>query len=134
MTETQTGYQRRRPERQIDVAGLRESLAAVRGVSRLDRARLAVRAGHIILDEGEAALWAHALSRQDDEWVLCGPDKASLRCGVTLGSRDRLVSLEGLLLDDVGFRPRFDLREAYGKHWHERTVGELVLAERNGFR
>ena len=130
VTETQTGFQRRRPERQIDVAGLRESLAAVHGVARLDRARLAVQAGSIFLDEGEAALWAHALGRHDD-WVLCGPDKASLRCGVTLGFRQRLVSLEGLL-DDVGFRPPIDLREAYGKHWHERTVGELLLAERNG--
>ena len=132
VTETRTGFQRRRPERQIDVAGLRESLAAVHGVAPLDRARLAVRAGNILLDEGESALWAHALSR-DDDWVICGPDKASLRCGVSLGLRDRLVSLEGLL-DDVGFRPRIDLREAYGKHWHERTVGELVLAERNGPR
>ncbi|MDE2792668.1 MAG: hypothetical protein OXI81_19925 [Paracoccaceae bacterium] len=130
VTETQTGFQRRRPERQIDVAGLRESLAAVHGVARLDRARLAVRAGGIFLDEGEAALWAHALGRHDD-WVLCGPDKASLRCGVTLGFRQRLVSLEGLL-EDVGLRAPIDLREAYGKHWHERTVGELLLAEKNG--
>lgn len=110
VTETQTGYQRRRPERQIDAAGLRKSLAAVHGVTSLDRARLAVSVGNIFLDVGEAALWAHTLSRHDN-WVPCGPDKASLRCGVTLGFRDRLVSLEGLL-DDVGFRPRFILREA----------------------
>ena len=54
VTETRTGFQRRRPERQIDVAGLRESLAAVHGVAPLDRARLAVRAGNILLDEGES--------------------------------------------------------------------------------
>ena len=71
---------------------------------------------------------AHALSRGDD-WVLCGPDRASLRCGVSLGFRERLVSLEGLL-EDVGYRSGVDLRQAYGRQWHERTVGQLVLAER----
>ena len=49
-----------------------------------------------LLDPGEQSLWAHALTR-GDAWVLCGPDKASLRFGVRLGFRDRLVALEGLL-------------------------------------
>ncbi len=77
VTETQTGFQRRRPERQIDGVELRDRLETVHTVEDLDRARLAVRVGNIALDEGEAALWAHTLSRIDD-WILCGPDKASL--------------------------------------------------------
>ena len=58
-----------------------------------------------------------------------GPNKASLRCGVRLGCRERLVSLEGLL-DEVGYRPGTALREAYARRWHERALGELALAER----
>ena len=128
VTETQTGFQRRRPEHRIDQAELRDRLAAVHAVGDVERAVLAIRAGDIALDQGEASLWAHALGRSDG-WVLCGPDKASLRCGVRLGCRERLVSLAGLL-DEAGHRPGSALREAYTKRWHERTLGELVLAER----
>ena len=78
LTETQTGFQRRRPEQRIDSEELRESLAAVHSVAARDRAELAIRVPDIALDIGEASLWAHALSRKD-AWVLCGPDKASLR-------------------------------------------------------
>ena len=88
---------------------------------------LAIRAGEIALDRGEASLWAHVLGR-DDDWILCGPDKASLRCGVMLGLRERLVSMAGLL-DEVGHRPGIVLREAYTRRWHERTLGEVVMAE-----
>ncbi len=128
VTETQTGFQRRRPERRIDQVALRERLAAVHAVSDLERAMLAITAGGIALDWGEASLWAHAHGRSD-RWILCGPDKASLRCGVRLGRRDRLVSMEGLL-DEIGHRPRTPLRPAYTQRWHQRAVGELMLAER----
>ena len=43
-----------------------------------------------MLDGGEKALWAHVLARPN-AWLLCGPDKASLRIGVRLNLRDRLV-------------------------------------------
>ena len=128
VTETQTGFQRRRPERRIDETRLRNRLAAVHEVGDLERAVLAIRAGAIALDRGEASLWAHALGREDD-WVLCGPDTASLRCGVMFGLRERLVSMEGLL-NEVGRRPGAALREAYTKRWHDRTLGRLVLAEK----
>ena len=126
-TETQTGFQRRRPEHRIDQAKLRDRLAGVRAVGDVERAVLAIRAGDIALDQGEASFWAHALGRSD-AWVLCGPDNASLRCGVRLGCRERLVSLEGLP-DEAGHRPGTALREAYMRQWHERTLGNLVLAE-----
>ena len=93
VTETQTGNQRRRPERRTDRHELRKSLAAVHRVTDRKRAELAVRVPNIALDRGESSLWAHAVHRNDSE-ILCGPDTASLRFGIRLGFRDRLVSLE----------------------------------------
>ena len=127
VTETQTGFQKRQTERQINADELCRSLAAVHRVSDRERAELAVRVPDIALDKGEASLWAHAIHR-NDVWAFCGPDKASLRFGVRVGFRDRLVSLERLL-NDVGHRPNPSLRAAYTRRWHDRTVGQLVLAE-----
>ena len=76
------------------------------------------------LDLGEQSLWAQALTRQDD-WVLCGPDKASLRFGIRLGLRERLVALEGLL-QGVGYKAA-GLRPAYTSAWLAKTLGEIVL-------
>lgn len=128
VTETQTGFQRRRPERQIDARVLRVSLTRVHFVSDRERAELSMRVSNIALDRGEESLWAHALHRSD-AWVLCGPDKASLRTGVRLGFRKRLVSLERLL-SDAGHRPYPALKQAYTRRWHDRTIGQLVLAVR----
>lgn len=128
VTETQTGFQQRRSEQAIDRGQLVESLASVHVVSDLERAELAVRVAGIALDLGEWCLWAHARAREAP-WLLCGPDKASLRCGVRLGFRDRLVSLEGLLRG-VGRRPKISLRKQYTKQWLDLTLAELVLEER----
>lgn len=128
--ETQTGFQQRREERQIDERELRAALKAVHAVEDREHAELAVRVHDMALHRGEASLWAHALNR-NDAWLLCGPDKASLRCGVHLGFRERLVSLEGLL-GAAGHRPKSPLRTAYTKQWHEGALAELVLAESNG--
>ena len=127
VTETQTGYQRRSREQWIELGGLRESLGAVHEVSDRERAELAVRISGIALDRGEESLWAHALGRTG-RWFLCGPDRASLRAGIRLKMRDRLVSTEELL-DRVGHRPRRALRPAYMRNWMERVVGEMVVAE-----
>ena len=78
------------------------------------------------LDLGEQSLWAHALTRRDD-WVLCGPDKASLRFGVRLGLRERLVALEDLL-QGVGHKAS-GLRPAYTSAWLAKTLGEIVIVE-----
>ena len=94
VTETQTGFQLRKPEQSIAVSQLRASLATEHRVDDRQRAELAIRTQGILLDRGEESLWAHALGREDG-WLLCGPDRASLRCGVRLGFRDRIVSLEG---------------------------------------
>ena len=127
VTETQTGFQRRRPEQQIDAKALRASLRAVHAPGNREIAAVAVRAPDIALDIGERSLWAHALTRTDG-WILCGPDKASLRFGVRTGHRDRLIALERLL-DDAGYRPKEPLKLAYTSKWLEKTLGELMLSE-----
>ena len=131
MIETQTGFQRRRPEQQIDAIALRESLAAVHAPGDREIAAVAIKASDIALDLGERSLWAHALTRTDG-WILCGPDKASMRFGVRLGQRERLVALERLLAE-AGYRPKEPLRPAYTSKWLEQTLGELVLSEGAGW-
>src|SRR3569833_2664409 len=73
VTETQTGFQRRRPEALFDSGELTGGLHAVHPVTDAQHAVVAHRAPDIALDVGERSLWAHALTR-DDAWVLCGPD------------------------------------------------------------
>ena len=127
VAETQTGFQRRRPEQQISADAL-SRLADVAVVTDADRANAAVQDSHFaVLDPGERDLWAHALTRTD-AWALCGPDKASLRLGVRLGLRDRLVSLEELQTD-IGYRPKTPLRDNYTVRWLADCLNELVLSE-----
>ena len=127
VVETQTGFQRRRREQRIDEWELRTSFAAVHSIGDQERAVAATRAPDIFLDVGEASLWAHALTRTD-AWVLCGPDKASLRFGVRLGHWERLVPLESLL-DEIGHKARISLRPAYTRQWHRSRVSDFVLSE-----
>jgi hypothetical protein len=126
--ETQTGFQRRRLEQLVDKVALEASLAAPPhrpGTKEL--AVLAVKAPDIVLDPGERALWAHALTRNDD-WILCGPDKASLRFGVRVGFSGRLAALQ-TLLDAIGHRPKEALRRNYTAHWHAQARHEIVMSE-----
>lgn len=127
IVETQTGFQRRSPEMQIDAAELRATLQAIHPVIDAQRAVVAVRAPDIALDVGERSLWAHALTRSD-AWVLCGPDKASMRFGVRLGLKDRLIALE-TLLSDAGHRPKEALKPAYTAKWLDKLLGELFMSE-----
>ncbi|MCY3597708.1 MAG: hypothetical protein OXG71_09800 [Rhodospirillales bacterium] len=127
VTETQTGFANRPRAEWIERGALETALAAVHDVGDAERAELALRVGGIALDLGEESLWAHALGRSDD-WWLCGPDRASLRAGIRLGFRDRLVCLEELL-ERVGHRPRTALKSAYTRRWMRRAVAEMVLAE-----
>jgi hypothetical protein len=126
--ETQTGFQRRRAEQQIDNAQLRASMIAIAKIGNKEHAAAAVRDTLFSsLDIGERSLWAHALTRTD-AWILCGPDKASLRLGVRLGFRDRLVALE-TLLTDVGFRSKVPLRSNYTAQWLAQALNEMVILE-----
>ena len=83
VAETQTGYERRPSEQQIDPTRLQASLAAIHSVEDLERAELLVQASGIAVDRGEESLWAHALTRNDG-WKFCGPDIVSFRFGATV--------------------------------------------------
>lgn len=123
--ETQTGFQRRRPEEIIDPVALRASLEAIHPVTLRQRVAATRMENGPYLDEGELHLWAHALTRTD-VWVLCGPDNASMRFGFLQGHRGRLVTL-GSLLDDIGFRPAVDLRTNYLRTWLDGIVVEMTM-------
>jgi hypothetical protein len=130
ITETQTGFQLRKPELLIDAAELRSSFRQVNPVSDAQRAVVALQTQDIALDVGERSLWAHALTRSD-AWVLCGPDKASMRFGVRVGLKGRLIALE-TLLSDAGHRPKVALRPAYTAKWLEILLAELFMSEGSG--
>ncbi|MFN5997327.1 MAG: hypothetical protein ACK47C_10255 [Paracoccaceae bacterium] len=122
VVETQTGGQFRRPELRIDEVSLRASFKAVHPVSQLQIAKV-ISAGGDSLDVGEQALWAHALDRQD-AWVLCGPDKASMKFGFQNGHRTQLISL-GELLSKIKFNA--SLRRHFEKAWLDAFLRDLVL-------
>ncbi|WAJ28444.1 hypothetical protein [Antarcticirhabdus aurantiaca] len=122
--ETQTGFQRRRPEENIDGPELRASLGAVHTVTLLQLARVDLLGG-TVLDYGERALWAHLLERED-AWIVCGPDTASMKFGWKQGRRDRLTCLERLL-GDIGHRPKVALRNNYGQAWHDALMHRLAM-------
>lgn len=103
---------------------LRQSFDAIHAVSRNERAKVLL-AGGALLDEGERDLWAHALAREDT-WILCGPDRASMRFGYEQQQRDRLVSL-GKLLDTIGYTPRNALRSHFEQAWLDEVIRKLVL-------
>lgn len=130
VTETQTGWQRRPPDRRVEEHELRDALAAVHSVNIHQVAELVVqreaKAPSVALDSGETALWAHALGRRDN-WVFCGPDTASMRVGVRLGYRERIVSLERLI-EEIGVRPRRPLKRAYTERWLASTLNTIVLS------
>lgn len=125
--ETQTGFQLRRESQEIDEGRLRQSLVEIHGVDRQQRMALQLRIGNLVLDQGELSLWAHLVDRVDC-WYLCGPDKASMVCGLRLGCADRIVSLQ-TLLDGVGFRSRKRIRRHYTQSWQEETLAELRYYE-----
>ncbi len=58
VTETQTGFQMRRPEQTIDNSQFQSSLFDVHQVNNEERAELMIRTRGIALDLGEESLWA----------------------------------------------------------------------------
>lgn len=120
--ETQSGKQARNPELVINEESLRKSFKTVHTVSQKQIAKV-LTLGGAALDYGERALWAHAFDRKD-AWILCGPDKASMRFGFQNGFRERLVSLGELLKDgniNKTLRPHFE------KQWLDNFIRDLIL-------
>ncbi len=100
-------------------------LSAVHAVTDLQRATLALRYEYADgLDDGERDLLAHAIDRvTPPSWLLCSPDKASVRAAVALGAGDALTSLEWLGRQ-AGARPRPALRD----HHTEARLGQWRTA------
>ena len=103
---------------------LRGSLAAIHDVPRAGLAKVML-GGGAQLDEGEQHLWAHALVR-DDAWILCGPDRASMRFGYEHKQRERLVSL-GALLQTINYSAKAPLRTHFEQTWLDDVLRKLVL-------
>lgn len=110
----------------VELASAFEQRVTVNSVSDSNRATLLVKTEGIALDDGERDLWAHALQRRDD-WILCGPDKASMRTALRLGLRDRVVSLEKLLRE-TGVNVK-DLPRQYTEAWLQARFTELMFDE-----
>jgi predicted nucleic acid-binding protein len=128
VAELHTGAHKRPAAQRIVQASLDAVLAKVHEVSERERAEVLMRDAQMSwLDAGERDLWAHALTRSD-AWVLCGPDAASLRVGIRLGFRDRLVSLEAVCAN-AGCRPAQKLRRNYTSAWHAQKVQEMAVQE-----
>jgi hypothetical protein len=126
VVETQNGHVSRAPARRIDEAALRSLLHAVHPVTDAERAVVAAQGGPA-LDDGERDLWAHALGRRDP-WVLCGPDRASMRFGFKVGHAARLISLEALLVA-AGQPLPAALRLHYREAWLADIINRLVVGK-----
>lgn len=99
-----------------DLAGL----AAVHPVTPAEYADFLLRYPNAPdMDPGERYLMAHVFARSargDSVWVVCSPDKASVRAAVALRLQDQMVSLEELL-DSVGERPGIPMKDQYTSAW-----------------
>lgn len=125
VTETQTGFQRRRPEETIDRTALLGSLDEYHLDDLVRIMELQLNPTGVFLDAGEMSLWAHALTRTDD-WQICGADEASMKFGFDRKKRHNLVSLGGLLAD-IGHRPAKPLYRNFEKAWLDALIHKLVM-------
>jgi hypothetical protein len=95
-------------------------LSKVHPVTDLERAVFGLAyGGSQNMDGGERDLFAHAYARSsagDPTWVICSPDRASIRAAVALGWRDQTRSL-GELAAAVGARPNPPLADHFGERW-----------------
>jgi hypothetical protein len=124
--ETQTGFQNRRPEQQIDAAALRMSLSCIASITDEERADFNLRHRHPPLDPGERDLLIHAERIGETAWLLNSPDMAVVRFAHTVGWLDRLVSLEAMA-DRSGFRRREPLKDNYTEAWLAQRRTRLLL-------
>lgn len=105
-------------------------LHAVHVVSQLERAAyLLADAEAAGMDPGEQDLFAHAYKRTssgDEVWVLCSPDKASVRAAVRISIADQLKSLEAACTA-VGARPKHPLKPHHQELFLSKYRTEYLL-------
>ena len=127
VTETQTGYQRRRAELQIDAAHLVATLKAVHPVTDAERAVVAIRDPRHRARRRRAILVGACADEKrclGSLWARQGQSALRRPAGLT-GSA---VALEALLAD-AGHRPKEALKSAYTTKWLEKVLGELFISE-----
>ena len=105
-------------------------LTCVRKVSVQERAEyLLADPEAAAMDPGERDLFAHAYQRVkagDRAWVVCSPDKASIRAAVRIGIADQLRSLE-TACTAVGARPRLQLKPHHQELFLSKYRTEYLL-------
>jgi len=79
------------------------------------------------LDVGERDLMAHAIGRATPPaWLVCSPDKASVKFAVGAGLGDRLMALEEMVVK-VGARPMPGLRAHFSAKWLSTQRTDAIL-------
>ena len=117
--ETQTGFQRRSNEEQIDQATLKKSMSNIYSVSDKERAACMLTTPAIFqLDAGERDLLIYASTLKNNCWLLSSPDSAAMRAAYEQGWLDRVVSLESLL-KTINCKSDQALRDNYTNKWDE---------------
>lgn len=125
--ETQTGYQRRSTEEQIDQKELTESFAEIYSVSEEAVAATMITSSDIFnLDAGERDLLIYASNFDGDCWLISSPDSAAMRVAHNKGWLERVVSLESLL-ETINCLSNIDLRVNYTKKWDEAKKAQIRL-------
>lgn len=95
LEETQTGYQNRSVELEIDPRLLRSTFKNIVEINDLARAKFGFQYPGTQLDPGERDLAIYSgMLDPDQVWWLNSPDNATLRHAKSRGWLDRLVSLE----------------------------------------
>ena len=125
--ETQTGYQKRTREEQINQKKLTESFSEVHPVSEHDIASTMISSPEIFsLDAGERDLLIYASKLAGDCWLISSPDSAAMRAAHKQGWLDKVVSLESLL-ETIHCKSDIKLRENYTKKWDEKKKSQIKL-------
>jgi len=79
----------------------------------------------IALDKGEKFLVIQAFA-SNFIWMICGPDKATVRALHACNKADRMISLEELI-EKSGQKPRVRLEPGFTKSWLSKYRTELML-------
>ena len=78
------------------------------------------------MDVGERDLFAHMCAYPDIRYLICSPDKASVRAAMHLGWGDRLCAL-GDLAVQVGCRPNPALQAHFEGAWLSSARTQFIL-------
>lgn len=122
--EFQTGGHAQRTQEYVDERTRRSGFKQIHTPTELEIAEVVLSGGNAI-HYGEQHLWAHALGRTDF-WVLCGPDRGSMRFGCSRNLGERLIAL-GTLLDHLNHPSAREIPEHYKPRWLEQERRKVVL-------